>query len=340
MSLPRKVLEQGRKADEMLEQLKKGEINEDGSPVSKGEEPVKTATEDPASTAVPAPAAPADGIPGDPPKDDGQGKQSPTPDGGVDWKAEAEALKADNERLGHSFKVLQGKYNHETSRLNDEVQGLRAKVANLETALPEQPGAKPSPALDTPVGQITTEKLTVMREMYGNDLVDLILSAKSEAVAAVKPKLDEISEQSFQVKQEAVFDKIAAAHSDWKQIDGLMTWRNFLKEIDKATGEPRQMSIDRAMRRFDATPIIEQLTMFKRRANTKGSTLETQVVPGDSGRTDAPPQGDDQTYSKREVEQFYRNSVSEIKSGKLSRDDYDRRDALYTKAAMEGRVVG
>lgn len=325
MNLPKKVAEQGRKADEELKALQRGEGSEPGS--GQGEGSPNPNTEGMVPQPPDGSAAPPDG--GTP--------TEPTPgEGGIDWKAEAEALKTENERLTQSLSVLQGKYNSEVQPLAEEVRQLKKRL--------EEADKGPAPGDTKATTGLTPEREQEIREMYGDDLLDLILSvkaeAKAEAMAELKPKIESIETRSTEDQYATLHQRIAEEVPDWTTIDELKTWAAYLNEIDDSTGRPRREAVMDAYHSFNPGPIIYHLKRFKQRANTNGEALAGQAVPGDAGKTIPQPKGDENTYPREEVHRFYVNAANAVQSGKMSPEEYERLDAIYTQAEIEGRVIG
>lgn len=328
MSIPKKVLEQGRKADEELEKLKKRQAGEDGSILGGNQE---TNTETPPTLSSVESEAP----PGTPPE------ETPSGEGGFDWKAEAQALKADRDRIQQSLSVLQGKYNSEIGPLNETIRTLKERVAGLENN--PTPSPEPSAPAATEIPGVTKEKLDEMREMYGDDLVNMMLSvaagAKASAINELKPKIDEFQHSTEQSQIEELHKRIAEKHPNWQEIDASMIWGQFLDETDPATGLARRNVVMAAYNRRDPGPIIHALNEFTRRHGQTESTLETQVVPAGGGRPEIPQGGDKKTYKESEVHDFYTKATERLKQGRMTQEDFAIQDEVYTRAAVEGRIV-
>ena len=273
----------------------------------------------------------------------------PIPEGGdnqgegfVDWKAEAAAMREERDRAAAMYSTLKGKYEAELPRSQAETRALKDELDALKAA---------PPAAETPAATAIPDgvDLEQLRADYGDGIVDAMIAMQGNTPAPVaappvdadlKARLDKLENSKNLDAEDAMFDAIEKEHKDWEDIDKLAIWHKFLAEIDPNTGETRQAAINRAHQRLDSAPIIRQLSTFKRRSK-KGNAaqLESQVVPGDDGRAPAPPAEDQSIYAKEKIDLFYKTQAIRISQGKPVTEEYNRLDALYTKAMLEGRVT-
>jgi len=277
-----------------------------------------------------------------------------TPEGGednesselnVDWKAEAAAMKVERDKAVAHFQTLKGKYDAEVPRLSAEVQTLRTEMADLRAApaaTPETPAAVPAEL---------TAKVAKLKEMYGDDIEDVINIAVSQATGRTseavdnfrkefEPKLSQVDNMKSEAARSAadtMFDKVAEKHSDWEEINDMATFHSFLAEKLPGTTRTRQEAINEAVRLNEHEPIIHQLTTFKRRVNRGNSNLESQVVPGDTGKTEAPVTSDTKVYPSGEIDAFFKKMANVLSRGPLSAEQ-SRLETVYTRALHEGRV--
>lgn len=288
--------------------------------------------DNPATPVVETPEAGAEPIPEG---GDNQGE-------GFDWQAEAAAMKEERDKAAAMYSTLKGKYEAELPRSQAETRTLKEELETLK-ALP--------PAVETPTTPAVPEgvDLDQLRADYGDGIVDAMIAMRATNVPApvtappvdadLKARLDKLENSKSLDAEDAMFDAIEKEHKDWKDVNKLAIFHKFLAEVDPNTGETRQTAIDRAHQRLDSAPIIRQLSTFKRRSK-KGNAaqLESQVVPGDDGRSPAPPVADESIYSTAKIDLFYKTAAIRISNGKPVTEEYHRLDALYTKAMLEGRV--
>lgn len=333
MTIPKKVLEQGRMADEEIERLKQ-EAEGSGSDNDPNTDPPKTEQDPP-----PQQKAPDEGTPE---RDGDEGEPGEKPGTEIDWKAEAEAQSEEADRFKRKYEVLKGKYDKEVPDLYARLERLEARSQGHQPDNPQDQGKGADPNTQG----LDPQNIEEVRDMYGDGVVNLVLSAKAaakaEAMEEVNKKLgriDDLEKATIEQREDRLHQQIAEAHDDWQQIDRLATFRKFLDEVDPNTGLPRGVAVHAAYRRFDPGPIIRAFTDFKRRANTKGHALEAQVVPGDSGRTQQKPQGDEKKYKRADVAAWYTSAAHKLGKGQMKQEEYDRQDALFQKAEREGRIV-
>jgi len=258
---------------------------------------------------------------------------------GIDWEAEAKAMREERDKAMAKFNSLRGKYEAEVPRLSDELRKLRAELAELQERSTAAPQASDPIEVD---GKSEDE----LREMYGDEFVNALLATQRRAVEAAKrelapslERLNQIEQRAIHDAEEAMFSAIAKEHPDWEKVNELATWQKFLAEINPDTGEPRQVAINRAQHRNDPTPIIRQLTLFKRRIAKRGNkALETQVVPGSTARTETPAPRDEKVYSAQDIDAFFKRVALSKSRGIPLTDDQKRQETAYTRAMLEGRV--
>ena len=333
--LPRKVQEQGDAADAALRKLDEERIKAEGDSIPEGKPAANTDLD--VNAPIPGILAPEGILEVD-------GVVQPVL-GEIDWEAEAKAKEAENVRLTQSNSVLQGKYNSEIAPLNEEIRNLRAQVANIR---PADPG--PGSASESELSEEESETREEIREMYGDKMINWADSmaeraaarAVDKAMATVRPEIDNLTKHTSDDKRDAMEKRILKEHANWRKVNGLTTWFAFLDEVEEATGVTRRETVETAYNQFNERPLVLAMTQFKQRSNIGGAALETQVVPEDAARTQAEEGagGDQNRYRRDAVEHFYTRAPERLKQGKMTKDEYDRLDRIYTTAEIEGRIVG
>lgn len=327
--MPKQVRLQAEASDKLMEEWKKRDEEAALALENDYSEPVIP----PDPLTAEAPKAGEDPIP-----EGGDNKD----DAGFDWKAEADAMREERDKAAASYSTLKGKYDAEMPRLQGEVRQLKETLDTLKAA----PVADP----ETPAPQVMPKgvDLEQLRADYGDGIVDAMIAMQGQkaavapAAAAADPdvtkRLETLENQGNLDAEDAMFDAIEKEHGDWEAVDKLATWHKFLAEVDPNTGEPRQAALNRAQQRLDPNPIIRQLSAFKRRTKKGDTRLESQVVPGDDGRTEGQPTADTNVYRATAVDEFYKKQAQRVAAGKLVTEEHNRLDALYTRAMYEGRV--
>lgn len=335
-----KAVQAAKEASDLAMAQWKAQREGSGPPVVSGESTPETidppVVETPTEPQAAVPATPEVG------GDDGKGEGL-----ALDWKAEATAMKAERDKSTAQFQTLQGKYNAEVPRMSEELRNLRLEIVELKAA----PAAVTPEAVPAFSGDLE-ERVTKLKDLYGEDIADVISIAVSQATGQtgatvdslrkeLEPRLsrvDAIEANSAIAARATMFDAVAAKHSDWEEINDMATFHTFLAEKQPGTSGTRQEAIDIAVGLGDPEPIIHQLTQFKRRVKRGNSAMDSQVVPGDTGRTEPAPTDDTNIYPLADVKRHQVDMARTIASGKPYSDEQNRLEGIYDRALRERRV--
>ena len=254
--------------------------------------PVATAAAAPGATAAtPAPvAAEAAPVPVAPAAPDEQPKaaaEAPLPGPTAEDLAKAE----------QRFRVIQGKYQSEVPRLNQQLRQALATIADLEkrvvvpapgTAPAPAPVAAPAaPAPERPVTKADITEADVRAEVsqadideYGMDFWRSVLAREKEmerrlrrelasvpVAAAEQPKLEMMEYQLERVRLTQFENDLSAFHPDWREVNGTEAWIAYLQEVNTITGQTYQQHVSAACDAYDAFRVSEIINAFKARNN-------------------------------------------------------------------------
>lgn len=339
MTIPLQVKRAAEAADELQKQLVSGETPEQPAaetPAGEEQAPVTAEqqfTREPAAAEAPAP----------------EGQPSGGPE---DWE--------------EKYRTLSGKYSSEVPKLHRQLKELQDKLDHMRdlfAQLQTQPPPAPAPDSDRraapkPTTVISDEE----REDYGEDLLDVMGRAGKQAVtpeiealraeiAALKQQLGGVTQHVAKSAREEMFDTLTKEVPNWAQINESQQFLDWLGQLDPYSGYRRQDMLDHASANNDAARIVNFFRGFLRESNAVAPTsqtgspqrgakrnLEEMVTPG-AGRsgTVSAPQGNESTWSQREIAQFYRD----VNQGKY-KNDPKQKDAIerqILKASTEGRVT-
>ena len=302
MSLPRAVLEAEKEADRLHEELLKSQ---------------QQPTEGEQQQSDPPPADP----PADPVPPATSNDSTPPPATGVD------------ETVEHRYKVLQGKYNSEVPRLSAENKDLKGRLQQLENDLEVLKNTKPPEVLVKP------EEI----EQYGEGLIDVArriareeLAGKEAEIAALKARIDSISNVTTQNVEAGFFKSLTEMVPDWEQLNQDSKFLNWLEEIDELTGESRQSLLSRAEKSRDAVRTAKFFNAFKKTstswAATNNQALDSQIAPPTKKAPNAPPAK--KIWTRNEVADFY----GRLRNGQIEDKDAVAIEADIMSAQIEGRI--
>lgn len=306
MALPNAVLKQAQAADAAIAALNA---------------PENTATATPGNDAQNAPAPVDAGIPS---------AEAPTP----------EVREAELGNFEHQFKVLQGKYNAEVPRLNQVIRDLRDQ---LQKAQESQPAGNDAALLQQLRDEIVSLKqqlqsaqqqqakpvqspeLETLRNEYGADLVDGILSHVQRVIAPVQQKLDTVQQTTQQDEQARKLEAGKAQMRsvlrslptpvDFDKLNDDAAFNAWLGERDTLSGMPRGKLLNSAFWSGDYSRAALFFTEFVNahrqsdsRANPAGLDLSQHVsigsgAPADGNRGTVPTT----VWTPDAISQFYRD---------------------------------
>lgn len=349
-ALPKQVKAMVDEANRIAEEIKKAQTPEPAAP--EGTPPVEPP---PAN----APAQPTEPTPTPP---------APTPTPPAPAPAPA-PVSADEQR----YRVLQGKYNAEVPRLQQQVRELIERNRLLEqqvtsqqmlTASLHQNRAPDNGARHTPTPTTKLVKDEEVRE-FGEDLFDFVSRAARQAVlpeveARLQPmtqKVEQVSQSAAQAAAETAETKKQRVHSlldkdvpKWQEQNENEQFLDWLAQADPFSGRVRGELLSEAYGAHDGPRVVSFFKGFLNEnaivaptppAPPKGGSqrsLADYVAPGTAkpGTTGAPNEAGKRTWSEAEIGQFY----TDVRQGKYRGRPADQRaiEQDIFAAQAEGRV--
>ena len=282
-----------------------------------------------------------------------QSSQAPAPaDSGNEWQ--------------HKYKTLQGMFNAQVGKLQQELREAREEMQRLKSA----PEPQPAPATPSPQAPVSERYVTDKDEQeFGADTIDLIrraareefagqLTAERDRVAKLEaalrtlqtdviPKVEKVASTQQVTVEQAFWRDLSTAVPDWQVINDDPSFHQWLLEVDPLTGASRQSYLEAAHSRFDVGRVAQFFSIWKASAEPApvavapkkppvAAELEKQIAPG-RGRGGDPPAQEKKTYSRVEIAKFY----DDVRSGKYSGREQEKaqleRDIFL--ASQEGRVT-
>lgn len=204
------------------------------------------------------------------------------------------------------FDVMQGKYNSEVPRLNEQLRQMAEQMQALTSRLDKLPPTPaPQPAPERPMvtpqdeDKFGADLIEVMRRAARDELRTILtrVEAIESAVKSVAPQVERVKRVEQEVAQsraDKFWTDLAAAVPDWEQVNSSQPWLDWLKEVDPLIGVPRQVVLEHAQRQLDAQRAIAVFKAFKALApsqttQARTSELTRQVAPSKSSRTTVAP---------------------------------------------------
>lgn len=339
---PKSVTDGAADADKYLDDLKKGQPGETAVATEPAAaEPTPAAA--PVAAAPPTPATPATPVAVDP---------LGTP--ATASVADA-SLKAELDRTNQALRVLQGKYDTEVVQVHavnremkQEIENLKTSIATLSNQAPQSPGngnqVKTSSSVQEKIDKLSKEYDSDFAQIIVDIASDIARNTMEQSFAPLVKEVGTVREDTMKSKKKAYLDELTAAHSDWKQVVMLPEFAKFLDTVDPLFGgETRREVAARAQEACNSSQVIAFYTLFKnshpdamKRIATSTQHNKPILTPSASGG--AITDEEKPIYSRTDIEAFYAAKNKGIWRG--TQEEWDQLNALYTQAAIEGRISG
>lgn len=222
----------------------------------------------------------------------------------------------------HKFKVIDGKYRAEVPLLAGQIRELKAELDTMKSTPKEEPVKVES--------NIKPEEV----EEYGENYVDFVKRSAMDVVGDSKNKINELEKTVSELQQQqqtssrqkflSELEQLCPTYQELNSSDGFISW---LREVDAFTGLDRKTIFEDADVKNDSVRVANMFNAYlsqhtKQEPSTQPVPLAEQVTPKTTKRTPV-PQGK-RTYTKREITQFYNDSMrgkySPEKQAEIERD--------------------
>lgn len=286
------------------------------------------------------PEAQNDDTPADPIADDAGESTPPAAEGGgtlseVQGAEGGDAPPAEGPKEGtvdfwkHKYDVLQGKYNAEVPRLQQQNDGLTGRINDLEAQMANFATqiAEPGETI-TPSTLLTDEE----REDYGDDMIAVVKKAAREEFEPMIATLQQengqlrallggMQEQTVQSARDTMLSTLDTEQANWRELNQNPEFLGWLENVDPYNGMKR---LDMLRQAFEGNNTTRVLAFFKGFLNENAAyaptptpspaaepqvNLDTLVAPGrateggEARAQEGAPQG--RTWSGAEIKQFY-----------------------------------
>ncbi len=222
----------------------------------------------------------------------------------------ADPRKSDPAYWEQRFKVTQGILNQTREEHAEEVDALRARVAELQRQLSE----KTSTTAEIDLGHYFTPEQV---EQLGEDQCKAMAATAAKAartqaqalidaeIAPLKTAREDDAKRAKSAKLNAFKERLAELVPDYAEIDKDPGWLEHLAEVDPENGLLRQDILDMHIGRLSARGVAQMFEAFKA---TKAVPTPPTPPSGDArpGGPPPPPAPSKGYPSKEEIKQHYR----------------------------------
>tara|TARA_R110000868_G_scaffold334406_2_gene595134 strand:- start:4634 stop:5662 length:1029 start_codon:yes stop_codon:yes gene_type:complete len=282
----------------------------------------------------------------------------------------AEHTSAEPDPYEHRYKTLQGMYNADKSRWQQQASEVNARNTQLEQLLATLSAqSQTSTQAQKPVEHIVSdtereeygESISVMRKVSQEELrplmgkVSQIENAINQLMAnlntQIVPQVQQVVQQQAISQEDRFWQNLASNVPNWQQINNDREFHSWLLDTDPLTGTTRQSHLELAQRNLNAPRVaaffstfVEQTGKYKPNASAQpnrsaqATELEKQVAPGKGRSNNAAASGkSEKTYSPSDIRKFF----DDVRAGKYKGREAERnrleRDIFA--AQQENRIV-
>lgn len=284
--------------------------------------------------------------------------------------APVEHTSAEPDPFEHRYKTLQGMYNADKSRWQQQANELQSRQQQLEQLLATLSAQQHTgPATTNDSGSLVSDtdreeygdSIDVMRKVSQEELrpfmgkVSQMETAINQIMAnlntQIVPQMQQVAQQQAVSQEDRFWQTLASAVPNWQQINNDKTFHEWLLEIDPLTGTSRQSHLELAQRNLNASRVAaffstfsDQTGKYKPNANAQpnrsaqATELEKQVAPGKSRTNNSVNSNkSEKTYSPDDIRKFF----DDVRAGKYKGREAERnrveRDIF--SAQQDGRIV-
>lgn len=287
-------------------------------------------------TVAPAPVAPAP-----PPEVPPAPQPAPAPAPVDDFKAK--------------YLSLQGKYNAEVPRLNQQLQDALRRLQQLEAAPPPKPADPPEPPKPVATPKEVEDFGAPMLEMVQRQAQQVFsslahsftvqLQGLDVRLKSVEQTVNGVTQQAGQTREELFFTELGRQVPDWEQINESAEWLAWLGEKDPVYGFTRQAALDNARQNLNLQQTVAIFKAFKQPSAPAPSaapappSLAQQVAPPASAGTPPPPSAQAKPiYTQQFLNKFYREVADRNGPWRGREAEAAAIEADIALAAIEGRI--
>lgn len=259
----------------------------------------------------------------------------------------------------HKYRVLQGKYNADTKKLNEQlqeaqkrsqdpslqhrIQALESENSQLKQQLEQQQQASQSS------GELKLNQKLV--DEYGEDFAQAVAEQSSagtselinrltQQINTLQSKLERTeqttSETAGNMRMRELNAELSKHNIDFEQVNTDPLFHDWLSAIDDASGEQRNTLMNNAFQRGDINRTAYFFKAFKAQegSNFNNNPLSSHVDVTSRAPSDAA--GDDNVWTKAQMDKLY----ADRRAGKLTDAEFQKWEQQLFSAMQQGTYLG
>ncbi len=259
----------------------------------------------------------------------------------------------------HKYRVLQGKYNADTKKLNEQLQeaqkrsqdpslqhrlqALESENSQLKQQLEQQQQASQSS------GEVKLSQKLV--DEYGEDFARAVAEQSSagssdlinqltQKISTLESKLNQTeqatNETADNMRMRELNAELSKHNIDFEQVNTDPMFHDWLSAIDDASGEQRNTLMNNAFQRGDINRTAYFFKAFKAQegSNFNNNPLSSHVDVTSRAPSDAA--GDDNVWTKAQMDKLY----ADRRAGKLTDAEFQKWEQQLFSAMQQGTYLG
>lgn len=253
----------------------------------------------------------------------------------------------------HKFKTLQGIFNAEVPKLQQQNRDLNAKLQDAIERM-EKVAAKQERQEQQVQQKPQVDPKDV--DAFGQDLVEMVQRVAQTSFSGVAAKVDGVvssmesrlqaleaaiqgtTKAVAQTAEQSFFDRLSKMVPDWEKVNANPAFLEWLGQIDPVYGQPRQAALDAAQRQLNVDRVAAVFNAFKgpsTQAAKAQDTLAKQVSPKAATSAPVSPQ-EKPVLTQKQIADFYSDVRRGVYRGREA--ELQRLEGIVNQAIAEGRV--
>lgn len=247
----------------------------------------------------------------------------------------------------HKYKVLQGKYNAEIPRFQQQISELYSELSRVRAERDQQQQQGPQQPEATSVEGVDPDDLSEYGEEFGklaksfNALLEQNKTLQSK-LSSIENSTQQVQQDQVSNKEEQFWGKLSQQVPNWEEINQNQDFLNWLTQEDPVSGTQRQQILEHHHKAMDANRVAG---VFKAWMQESGqgqkqspSKAEPKNVQPEQTRADQPSQQTQtgRTWTKAQIKKHYDDQIKGLWNSR--EDEWKKIEREIHQAVQEGRV--
>jgi hypothetical protein len=228
------------------------------------------------------------------------------------------------------YRVLQGKYNAETTQYRAEIEALRRELEGLKAQV------QATPKLDVSEFEAQGPEIQRLAKIVADQqaIIDGLTSGKLAQPAPESSKIQQLEERMEADAQERYFQFLDMQVPGWEKVNQHPDFHAWLSQPDGMSGRTRRDSIAEAANSLNGPRVVQFFVAFR---NEYERSRGQDLLPGQTG---APPQSNIAAQGFNPAHHATREQLQvaqqNFQRGRCSEEEYDATAIKFQRALRDG----